>query len=162
MKLDKILAVGLFLVLFVSFLVLAYVTIFHRECMLPSTSSKEEGFQVAPTRASDCRCLNGYIPSNMLNSKYGGDFITNGGLIAFQPAGTKTKHLISNCLTCEGINPCNQKKKMLTKSQWDSIPWNSQQYSCSLFTQSKKNAKKTSETYFCQHLRDSEKTRSCY
>jgi hypothetical protein len=158
MKQDKLMAVGLFLVLFASFLVLAYMTTFPKEYTVNKPES--EGFQVGPTRASDCRCLQGYIPSNMVNSKYGGRFITDGGLVAFQPQGSKTKHLISSCLVCEGVNPCTQ-KKMIPKKEWDSLQWG-EQYSCPLFTQIKKKAKKTSDTFFCQSTSDPEKSRDCY
>ena len=155
-------AVGVLLIFFLGFLTLAYLTIYNPELIIPHKAKQKEGFESAPTRASDCRCLEGYIPSNTLQkTEHGGRFLTNGSLLAFQPQGSNTKHLVSNCLVCEGVNPCSEKKVTVSKAVWDSLPWGSL-YSCSLLTQAKSQAKTVSETFFCQSLHDPQLTRSCY
>lgn len=155
------LTVSVLLFLFIGFLTLAYLTIYHPDLVIPAQNKEEEGFTANATRASDCRCLQGYIPSNSLpKNKFGGRFITNGSLLAFQPQGSTTKHLISNCLVCEGVNPCRE-KIAVSKKVWDDLSWGAL-YSCSLFTQTKTKAKTISDTFFCQSLSDPQKTRSCY
>lgn len=158
MKQAKTFAVGLFLVLFVSFLVLAFSTTYPMP--IRAIAEEKEGFTENPTRASDCQCLSGYLPSNRTTSKYGGKFIQYAGLLAFQPDGTSMKHLVSNCLNCEGINPCSE-AKTISKTAWDSLSWGTQ-YTCPFFTQIKANAKATTSTFFCQSLADPENRRSCY
>jgi len=128
----------------------------------------QEPFQVAPTRASECRCLPGYIPSNVRgNSGLNGEVFTDASptfWYFFVPTGSTKMYRIE-----EG-NPCgiphiyadptlaNQNRGNYPRIPNDRNLIQSGTLKCDTI-----NNKSTVEpTYFCQNLDDSQKTKSCY
>jgi len=123
----------------------------------------QEGFDSqykAPTRATDCQCLPGYIPSNT-RSQFGGRFVLvdSGWGINFLPDGTKNAHWVKSCNMCN-INICDPKNYTnmtageFTRNytlKYDKI------FDCSLIP-----APQPAGTFFCKHLEDPSKTRKCY
>jgi hypothetical protein len=147
----------LFLIAFIfifTLFILYYV--FPSYIHIPSS----EAFAVAPTRASDCRCLPGYIPSNSVSSSYGGEFQHFNGTIAFVPFRSNQKHWVPQCSMC-GINVCTPSVfKNVNSATWNKTSFGAQ-YTCSILKQAQEKAN-TQSTFFCQSSSDTSKTMSCY
>lgn len=142
------------IVFFIAFSLLYYVK--ERDSMI---TGYVEGFS-APTRASDCRCLPGYLPSNIVSSLYGGEFQHFSGTIAFVPAQSSQKHWVPSCNMC-GINICSTSVyKNVDKSTWDKTTWSST-FNCNTLKNAI-NQSKVPSTFFCQSKSDSTKRMSCY
>jgi hypothetical protein len=122
-------------------------------------SDIKESF-TAPARATDCRCLPGYLPSNSIQSTYGGEFQHYKGAIAFVPGRSKQKHWVPQCSMC-GINICSPSVyKEVDKSTWEKTQWSST-FTCNTMKQAKENSQ-LDGTFFCQSTSDLSKTMSCY
>jgi hypothetical protein len=112
----------------------------------------------APTRAADCQCLPGYIPSTKTGSKYGGRFIWNNGGVHYVKDGTSVRNWVSNCTMC-GINICdwNVMNKVTAEEYRQLTP--GPNFNCEIL----KAAQTTSSSfYFCQSLTNPNETRKCY
>ena len=122
-----------------------------------------EGFSSAPTRATDCNCLPGYIPSSSSNG-YGGKIFTfkqgDGSYYLYNPSGTSDVY---------SINPGNDTCGLPTSGDFPTKSWDE------LFSQNSKYRHKgflkcdvvtkntnTANTFFCQSLSNSSRTRACY
>ena len=129
----------------------------------PFTNTKMkpiEPFTGAPSRASDCRCLSGYVPSNQLPKvKNGGKIIHYSGTHMYVPAGTKDKWWVSNCSMC-GINFCDKREYVdIDKKEYDSYTFKGQ-LTCNIVEKAK-NARPL-DTFFCQRLGDPTDRKECY
>ena len=136
-------------------------------CSLMNMNEKE-GFTnltsetSAPTRASDCRCLPGYIPSNTpAQTKYGGRIIHRNGPIFYIPNGSNKKHWVSSCTQCNvGINFCDPNVYVNVTDKEASVYEDGPMLTCAVLKESL--GKKESPNYFCQSLSDPTQTKSCY
>jgi hypothetical protein len=157
--------------------------------------SQKEGFtnpvssSTAPTRASDCRCLPGYIPSNTGGNNLNGKFIKyinevrnpkEAGIL-YNPNNTNNYYLVTVASIqdfdkmYESFTVCNKKlskypisrtidniKELIKKIENEQ--WN---ISYELFGNEKKcnvfeQNSNLDSTYFCQSLSNSQTTKSCY
>ena len=142
------------LIIGVSLYLLSYV----KENTIQGANLKE-GFAM-PTRASDCRCLPGYIPSNTIHSLHGGEFQNFKGTIAFVPARSNQKHWVRQCVMC-GINVCDSKEhKKVDQKEWEKTRFGSV-FNCNILKKAKEDSK-LEGTFFCQNLTDPNKRLSCY
>lgn len=132
-----------------------------------------ESFAVgAITRAADCNCLPGYIPSSSSDTAYGGKIYVNvergNNYYVFNPRGTKDMYWIQSSNPC-GI-PSIQALHLPNAGKYPSIEGSkmfgpSAEYTykgvlpCGLV---KKDEGSSTPYYFCQSLSDKNKTRSCY
>jgi hypothetical protein len=131
-----------------------------------------ESFQdsQAPTRASDCRCLPGYIPAkpdiNSHNGTVYSSFFTGEKVYLFNPTGTKSIYYISPTNSCNLLNSSNSGSKTFEFIGSGDIFGNKSKYSyngqldCSIVKSSEPSA--SEETYFCKNLSDSQITKACY
>lgn len=123
-----------------------------------------EGFSSAPTRATDCNCLPGYIPSSSSLKGYGGNIfidIEQGiSYYLYNPSGTSDIYWIHDGNDTCGL-PTSGNFPLKT---WEEIFGPKRTYTykgyltCSVVT---KNTN-TQDTFFCQNLGDSSRTRPCY
>jgi hypothetical protein len=118
----------------------------------------KEGF-TAPTRASDCRCLPGYIPSKEIQSEYGGEFQHYKGTIAFVPSKSTLKHWVPQCTMC-GINICSPNiYKTVDVQTWEKTRF-STTFTCDILKRAKEEL--STQTFFCQNTGNPQKRMSCY
>jgi hypothetical protein len=160
-------------ILFITLSIAAFVWLGLSGINFIQTTKKEEeeeGFVTAPiTRASDCNCLPGYIPSSETNGYNGKIFLTierKENYYLFNPDGTKDVYWIPNENSC-GIPNINDPSKP-----------NSGNYtylaSVDIFGADRKyiykgslqcnmlKKIKASGIFFCQNLGNPEKRRNCY
>lgn len=123
-----------------------------------------EGFTTAVTRASDCNCLPGYIPSKE-SSEYNGKFYTEKyphsiGLL-YVPENTKDFYMINTW-----DSPCEPLDKMMNSPLADRATFAKYRFSgfiskdnnnCNILTK-----KESTGVYFCQKLGNPEQKRDCY
>jgi hypothetical protein len=135
-----------------------------------SVDVKKEGFTSAsPTRASDCNCLPGYIPSKE-GSKYGGNilkykFNNDYEGYYYNPSGSNALYFYDSYRNTCGL-PTSGDFPMLVWSDVKNNPHGSPQSKyefrgmlrCDVV---KKNTN-TKETFFCQRLGDPSSRRECY
>jgi hypothetical protein len=121
-----------------------------------------EQFTSQPNRASDCRCLPGYVPSNTpAKVKYGGRIIHLNGAIYYIPNGSNTKYWVSSCTQCDvGINFCDPKVYVNVTQKEGAVYENGPTLSCSVLKEAQ--SKKILPTYFCQSLSTPSDTKQCY
>lgn len=125
--------------------------------------TKKEGFaSAAPTRASECNCLPGYIPSKDAGGKYGGNILTWTGASGnkfyyYNPSGTNDAYEYRSNNTCGlptsgDFTSVSHSDLFVNKKynyRWDKSP-------CDLIKKNK------DETFFCQRLGDPSARRECY
>jgi len=141
-----------------------------------SFTGKSEGFVNkkggGPTRAADCKCLPGYIPSkHIVKNKYGGTFKTGAGVglgdgnIYFYPDGSKTAYWIDNCTVCNDIIPnvCDIHTR-ISKEEFTAGGYTTagegKPFDCNILK--KAMEKEISPYYFCQNFTDPKIQRKCY
>ena len=124
-----------------------------------STSEALETFtNSAPTRAADCQCLPGFIPSTKTGSKYGGRFIWNNGGVFYVKDGTTVRNWVSRCSMC-GINICDWNlMNKISDSEFSKLT-SGVTFTCDIL---KSAQTKESDAYFCQSLSNTNETRKCY
>ena len=110
-------------------------------------SKSVDGFSTAPTRAADCNCLPGYIPSNSIKGRIlgkQGEFITVGSptLVRY---GTESKW----------VEKTVDKNFQATNDFFGSDP-------APGLHKHVETVPSTSTDYFCRSLSDPEKRRPCY
>ena len=155
-------------ILIFAFILLAMIS-------LQFVQSEEEGYtNTPPTRAADCQCLPGYIPSKKkANAKYGGGIYASGNdHYYYNPSETQDLYGIDEQNTCgiEGINRRNSMNypffvvlPFMPKNNWNLImqqltkSWRGM-LSCDMI----KHKSENTPYYFCQNLNDPSKTRKCY
>ena len=119
-----------------------------------------EGFEGAPTRAVDCRCLTGYVPSKNINSPFGGKVIKYKNDIHFVPTGTNQRFYVPSCTMCgSDLNFCTE-AKVVNESEFKAYKQASKILDCTLWNSVK--GKKETEAYFCQKLGSPSETMFCY
>lgn len=136
---------------------------------IQTTVEEEEGFVTAPiTRATDCNCLPGYIPSSETNDYNGKIFWTTqgGNYYLFNPEGTKDVYWIQSENSC-GIPNINQPSQPNSGNYTylaDSDVFGSgNKYRYKGMLQCNILKKKDSGVnFFCQNLSNPEKRRNCY
>ena len=126
---------------------------------------EEEGFKTGTgpiTRASDCNCLPGYIPSSEDSDYNGKIFQTFGGgqtHYLFNPEGTKKVYWINqenSCgITMSSTYPSLAVEELFTNGSEYSYAGN---LNCNLV----KKKQSTQPVFFCQNLSSPEKRRNCY
>ena len=135
-------------------------------------SKSVDGFSTAPTRAADCNCLPGYIPSN--TGGFDGEIYSTSGadgtvIYFYNPNGTDKIYAIwfgNNCGLPEPNSEYSAKENLNNVGIGIFISSSGKKYeftgyiynanSCSVVK------KRESGTYFCQNLDSPGKTRSCY
>jgi len=122
---------------------------------------------VAPTRAADCNCLPGYIPTaeNLVN--YGGEIkmqnMSGAPAYFFKPNKSNKWYLIYNN-TCDIPNvrfgsPNNSNYKRMTTAEFQQAMTNWGNFlTCDLL----KKTVSPKKSYFCQSLTDTSLKRKCY
>jgi hypothetical protein len=119
-----------------------------------------EGFRAAVTRASDCNCLPGYIPSKD-SSEYNGKFYTFEDYLVYVPDNTKNTYSIDT-----RHSPCESFDKMMNSPRIDRDTLDRHRYSgfiskdhnnCNILSK-----KESTGVYFCQKLGNPEQKRDCY
>jgi len=123
-----------------------------------------EGFRAAVTRASDCNCLPGYIPSKE-SSEYNGKFYTEktdfGVFLYYVPENTKDFYFINIW-----GSQCESFDKMMNSPRIDTATFAKYRFSgfiskddnnCNIITK-----KESTGVYFCQKLGNPEQKRDCY
>lgn len=161
------------LILTLTFLAVLYYALTTTSNAFGFVDVKKEGFtSAAPTRASDCNCLPGYIPSKE-GGKYVGNILKidknfNREYYYYNPSGTDNIYIYSkeffNFDTC-GL-PTSGDFPMIAASDIKGNPWSTLQskyefrglLTCDVV---KKNTN-TQETFFCQRLGDPSARRECY
>jgi len=138
---------------------------------IQTTVEEEEGFVTGPvTRATDCNCLPGYIPSSETNDYNGKIFVTKGpdggNYYLFNPEGTKDVYWIQSQNSC-GIPNIN----LPSQANIGNYPYlshselfgsdNKYRYKGNLQCNILKK-KEQGINFFCQNLSNPEKRRNCY
>ncbi len=123
----------------------------------PRYASSESFVDTAPTRASSCNCLPGYIPSNGSSGIGGNLYSGTGGVVYYVPTGTHMAYKVDKQNACglpvNGIHP-----DILT---WWNPPTTS--HTGEVLTCDKvQPAAASTSTYVCQKLGDPTVTRKCY
>lgn len=155
------------LILTLAFLAVLYYALTTTSNAFGFVDVKKEGFSsAAPTRASDCNCLPGYIPSKDSGGKYGGNILTwqpfsdeDRKYYFYNPSGTNDAYEYRSDNTCGlptsgDFTSVSHSDLFVNKKynhRWDKSP-------CDLI---KKNTN-TQETFFCQRLGDPSARRDCY
>ena len=151
------------LILTLTFLAVLYYALTTTSYAFSFVDVKKEGFSsAAPTRASDCNCLPGYIPSKDAGGKYGGNILTwtadSGNKFYFyNPSGTNDAYEYRSDNTCGlptsgDFTSVSHSDLFVNKKynhRWDKSP-------CDLIKKNK------DETFFCQRLGDPSARRECY
>ena len=137
-----------------------------------------EGF-TAVTRASDCNCLPGYIPSNKSGGEYDGNILVGEqGPPVYNPNNTNDIYMIDPANMCN-LLPGVKDFDMRTTNDMDNyykfvafrnnilakskpIDFNLYRYRGTLTCDIIKQKTMATDNYFCQHLTDPSKTRKCY
>jgi hypothetical protein len=171
-------------------LIAALVILFFGLALYGWDLCEKEGFtnattdSSAPTRASDCRCLPGYIPSNTRgNNNLNGKLIKAAEqgrmFILYNPNNTNNYYIVTIASIedfdkmYENFRVCNKKLskypisrafyntaelyKIIRTEQWN-IQWFDQRGDCKIFEENGD----VDSTYFCQSLSDPTQTKSCY
>ena len=154
MAVEKQIAVGLLLLAFIGLTALAMQ--FIKE---PQAS---EGFETLITRAADCQCLPGYIPSK--TSTFGGSIYTDNistFWYFFKPNNENALYRITENNSCGIPHIYDDSRADKNLGNYPIIPKGSQfQYksnlNCGMIE------KTSSSSYFCQSLSDASKTKKCY
>lgn len=154
------------LILTLTFLAVLYYAYTTTANSFSSVDVKKEGFtSAAPTRASECNCLPGYIPSKDAGGKYGGDILTltaeySGDKFYFyNPSGTNDAYEYRSNNTCGlptsgDFTSVSHSDLFVNKKynyRWDKSP-------CDIVNKNKN----MQETFFCQRLGDPSSRRECY
>jgi len=166
--------VGLGILIFILLSLKAWTFIVHNRNDTCNTDTHEPFAVGAITRAADCNCLPGYIPSSSSKTAYGGKIYINvengGNYYVFNPRGTKELYWIQVSNPCgipniQGINLPNVGKYPSIESS--KIFGQAAEYTykgvlpCGLVKKDE-GTSSSSPYYFCQSLTDKNKTRSCY
>ena len=131
---------------------------------IQTSKEEEEGFKTGSgpvTRASDCNCLPGYIPSSESGDYNGKIFqvLTNGIQYLFNPEGTKKIYWINpenSCgITLSGTYPSLSIEQFFSNGSEYTYAGN---LHCNLV----KKKTPTVPHFFCQNLSSPEKRRNCY
>jgi hypothetical protein len=126
----------------------------------PSGNTVREHFTTAPTRAANCQCLPGYIPS--VNRLGGTVYMDTGvllryGVLFFSPSGTKDFYGVAKDDSCGISYTDTEKYTKLTRENMHGFTFSSYR---GLLTCDKLN--RNTKNYFCQSLSNPSKTRKCY
>ena len=160
-------------ILLIIFAVLVYFAAEELTSPTPFTqvTKVKEPFQVAPTRASDCRCLPGYIPAKA-SSEYidlgcfndSGDRALKGAIgrphnkescaAAAKAAGAKYFGIQDGNECWIGGGGYDRYGKSGGDCPIGGGPWKNHVWKIA--------SPEDSDTYFCQNLDDSQKTKACY
>lgn len=160
-------------ILFITLSIAAFVWVGLSGIDFIQTTKEEEGFATGTgpiTRASDCNCLPGYIPSSETNGYNGKIFWTierGENYYLFNPDGTKHVYWISSEYTCgiPNINPPSQSNSgnyPYLASNDIFGPDSTYRYKGALQCNIVKKNEVTSAIFFCQNLSSPEKRRNCY
>jgi len=127
--------------------------------------TKKEGFaSAAPTRASECNCLPGYIPSKDAGGKYGGNILTWTGASGhkyyfYNPSGTNDFYEYPSNNTC-GL-PTSGDFTSVTHSDLfvnGKYNYTAKKSACDVVNENKNKE----GIFFCQRLGDPSSRRECY
>lgn len=147
-----------------SIAVFVYVGLYGINFIQTSTVKEEEGFKTdtgAITRATDCNCLPGYIPSSESSDYNGKIFQTSwqGTQYLFNPEGTKKVYWINRNNSC-GITFTGTYPSLALEELFS----NGSKYTYAGMLQCNLVQKKqlTKPVFFCQNLTSPEKRRECY
>lgn len=133
----------------------------------------EEGFvSSAITRASDCNCLPGYIPSNQSDSVDGNLIVDTRDSLMYNPNNTRDIYTIDTnnmCNLLPGVNDFDMRTSTDTNNYNKYVSFKNK---VNILDASSYNVKgtlscdivkqKANTNYFCQSLTDSTKIRKCY
>jgi hypothetical protein len=165
MKKGKQMMAGLLLFAFIGLVSLSIVfSISSPKEEIIETVFRESFIDPPPTRASDCNCIPGYIPSNVnINRKgkiYQTKDSTSGTFIYYyMPTDTKDLYVINLNNTCGlALKPTDRVTNSNNYPEVANYSGNMGQLTCDLV----KNEKTSLSTYFCQSLTNPEVHRQCY
>jgi hypothetical protein len=158
------------LILTLTFLAVLYYALTTTSNAFGFVDVKKEGFSsAAPTRASDCNCLPGYIPSKE-GGKYGGNILKfkfNDGreFYYYNPSGTNNIYMYDSYRDTCGL-PTSGDFPMIVpgdiKGNPSSTPQSKYELRGMLRCDVVKKNTNTQETFFCQRLGDPSSRRECY
>lgn len=148
--------------------------IMNKDKLFEMVESKSvDGFSTGPTRAADCNCLPGYIPSRA--GGFDGDIFSTIGddgsiFYLYNPNGTDKIYIIGNGDKCGLPNPnskyTSKENLTMTKNRNSLISSSGKtyEYAGGIYNEDTCRIvkKRESGTYFCQNLDTPGKTRSCY
>ena len=147
-----------------SIAVFVYVGLYGINFIQTSTVKGEEGFKTDTgpiTRATDCNCLPGYIPSSESGDYNGKIFQTSwqGTQYLFNPEGTTKVYWINQNNSC-GIRLTGTYPSLALEELFS----NGSRYTYAGMLQCNLVHKKqlTQPLFFCQNLTSPEKRRNCY
>jgi hypothetical protein len=159
------------LILTLTFLAVLYYALTTTSYAFSFVDVEKEGFtSAAPTRASDCNCLPGYIPSKDSGGKYGGNILKfkfNDGreLYYYNPSGSNALYFYDSYRNTCGL-PTSGDFPMLVwsdvKNNLSSTPQSKYELRGMLRCDVVKKNTNTQETFFCQRLGDPSSRRECY
>ena len=131
----------------------------------------KEGFRVAPTRAAECKCLPGYVPSKDTMNKAGNVYtmadVEGTIYYFFIPNGTSNMLYISPANSC-GIKHIYKDRNISNQNLGNYPPINMNEsnlrWTGNLTCDMLKTDKNTtnSSRYRCQNLEDPSNTKECY
>ena len=150
-------------ILFITLSIAAFVWVCLSGINFIQTTKEEEGFVgTGPiTRASECNCLPGYIPSSETGDYNGKIFqiVTNGIHYLFNPDGAKKVYWINpnnSCgITLTGTYPSLSLEQLFANGSDYGYAGNLQ---CNIV----QKKQPTQAHFFCQNLSSPEKRRNCY
>ena len=157
-------------ILFITLSIAVFVWVALSGINFIQTTVEEEGFVTAPiTRATDCNCLPGYIPSSETNDYNGKIFWTTehgSNYYLFNPDGTKDVYWIQSENSC-GISNINLPSKPnsgnYTYLAESDVFGSGNKYRYKGILQCNILKKKEQGiNFFCQNLSNPEKRRNCY
>lgn len=154
------------LILTLAFLAVLYYALTTTSNTFGFVDVKKEGFtSAAPTRASDCNCLPGYIPSKE-GGKYGGNIFRFEGpgavLYGYNPPGTYGIYYINPYNDTCGLPTSGDFPIIILKGSPGSTRDTKYEWKGELTCDVVKKNTNTQETFFCQRLGDPSSRRECY
>jgi len=153
------------LILTLTFLAVLYYALTTTSNAYGFVDVKKEGFtSAAPTRASDCNCLPGYIPSKDAGGKYGGNILTWTGdsghkYYYYNPSGTNDVYEYRSNNTC-GLPTSGDFTSVTHSDLFVNKKYNYtwQKSACDVVNENKNKE----GIFFCQRLGDPSSRRECY
>ncbi len=152
------------LLIFSFLLVILVATRFMNQDDVKESEKPKEGFKAAPTRAADCKCLPGYVPSK--GGKLGGQVYTDSirtFWYFFVPTGTTKAYRINEQNSC-GIPHIytDSEKANQNIGKYPTLPRigfeNAGVLTCDILN----NKVNDVGSYICQSLADASDIKACY
>jgi hypothetical protein len=165
MKKGKQMIAGLLLFAFIGLISISILfSISSPKEEIIETIMKESFADPPPTRASECNCIPGYIPSNMTINKKGTihqtkDNVSGNYIYYYMPIDSTNLYIINLNNTCGlKLKPSDRTINSNNYPQVVNYAGNMGQLTCDLV----KKEKNSTSAYFCQNLTDPNLRAQCY